>query len=38
MSASNYRLIGELKVGDTFRFNTGEKLVVRENTTGCCDR
>lgn len=30
MSVGNYRLIGELKVGDTFRLNTGEKLIVRD--------
>lgn len=38
MNTSNYRLIGDLRVGDTFRLNTGVELLVQENTTVCCDK
>lgn len=27
MNTSNYRLIGDLNVGDTFRLNSGEELL-----------
>lgn len=37
MDTSNYKLIGDLKVGDTFRLNTGEKLIVCDRTTDSCD-
>lgn len=36
MNTSDYRRIGELKIGDTFRLKTGEELIVRERTTGSC--
>lgn len=36
MGTGNYRLIGDLDVGDTFRLNTGEKLTVCERTTDSC--
>lgn len=36
MDTSDYRLIGDLKIGDTFRLSSGEKLVVCERATDSC--
>lgn len=36
VAISDYRLIGDLKIGDTFRLNSGEKLIVCERATDSC--